>query len=212
MTKSNPRHPNQEIDPDRIEDLQRFLLHGILVAGKTAAHANAALDRFLAQNSGRTPFGKIRRLLTIPNSRFTLRCALQNARTGNYRKNTRAFIELAFSRLPLRTCRVEDLEAIYGISRKTARYFMLYTRPDARVAALDVHMLKFLRHIGVEAPKNTPSSLKRYEELQDVVLKMADDAHMTPAQLDYHVWKYYSQNNQATGPPRTIMRKINGKK
>lgn len=183
------QHPNQLIRATRTSDLQNFLVHGIFTAGKTAAHANAALERFYEQNPGRTPFSKIRKLI----ARRMLKRALKKARVGNYEKNTRALRELVEANLNLRTCSVDELERIYGISRKTSRYFVLYTRPKARVAALDVHMLKFLRVLKHKAPKDTPSSLKVYNRLQDVVLKLADKAGMTPAELDYAVWTYYAQ-------------------
>lgn len=183
-------HPNRLIRPSRIEDLQGFLVHAIVVAGKNADTANAAIDRFYAQNPGRTPFAKIRRRLAAGE----LHIALKKARIGNYRKNTLSLRQLVTARINLRTCTVEDLEQIHGIGPKTARYFLLYTRPDAQVAALDVHMLKFLRVLGYDVPKTTPASGPTYNKLETLVLELADAAKLSPRELDAAVWAYFSKH------------------
>lgn len=192
-------HPSALTRNLRTEDLQGFLIHGLFVAGKSARHVKQAMDRFY-KNPGRTPFDKVRRLIM----KGRLRAALRDARVGNYTKNERGLREMVRGKLDLRRCSVEELERIHGISRKTARYFVLYTRPNARVAALDVHMLKFLKLLGYDVPKNTPSSLKRYEELQTIVLELADKAGMTPAELDSAVWRYYSSGGEGY-PIRAII-------
>jgi hypothetical protein len=120
--------------------------------------------------------------------------ALRAARTGNYRKLSRALPELARSGLDLRRCSVADLEALYGVGPKTARYFILHTRPDARVAALDTHVLKYLSTLGHEVPKSTPSSGRRYAELEKAFLAEADSLGLSPAHLDLLVWTSYSKS------------------
>ena len=57
--------------------------------------------------------------------------------------------------------------------------------------ALDVHVLRWLHENDVPVPKNfaTPTSKKKYLELEQKFLKLADDLHITPRELDYRIWK-----------------------
>lgn len=92
------------------------------------------------------------------------------------------------SGLNLKTCTVADLEAIYGIGMKTARYFILHTRKNARVACLDTHILSWLSYYtGYKVPKQTPTKTK-YLELEKVFLNICDTMQMTPADLDLKIW------------------------
>lgn len=68
--------------------------------------------------------------------------------------------------IDLHTCTVEDLEKVKGIGPKTSRFFLMSSRPNVRYAALDTHLLKFLRDSGVKnVPKSTPSG-KKYLTLE----------------------------------------------
>ncbi len=177
--------------------LERFIIHAVLVAGKTAKTANAALEKFLdfGNVGDGSPFAFITNLLRSQNHVETV---LRIAKTGNYTKNARALWELATSGINLEACSVADLEAIHGIGPKTARYFILYTRRGARVAALDTHILKFLRSVGIDAPKSTPPKGKRYDELEQAFLAEADKRGVTPHKLDAEIWDMYSAGgNQA---------------
>lgn len=167
-------------------ELERFLLHGILVAGKSATVANAALERFLESNPGNTPFAAIRALL--PDK---LLPALMKARSGNYLKNSTAFAAIAAANLDLRTCTVEDLENIYGIGPKTARYFLLYTRNNVEHAALDTHVLKYLRDRGHLLPKKL--SRNNYRKVEKLFLQEAEQQGLSCRELDAQVWDHYSK-------------------
>jgi thermostable 8-oxoguanine DNA glycosylase len=56
---------------------------------------------------------------------------------------------------------------------------------------LDVHILKYLRSQGFEAPKQTPSG-KKYLELEKNFLELAKKNNMTPADFDLMLWTKYS--------------------
>lgn len=184
---------NYLIDPDRITnfkrtepELQLFWLFCIVVAGKTAKTQALALERFLNNIPGDTPFDKIAYAWT----HGTLRRRLESARLGQY-----ARLEAAFAgslRLNLKTCAIKDLEAIQGIGPKTSRFFVMHSRRNQRVAALDTHILKHLRAEGVEAPKTTPSASKRYRELEEKFLALVDKSGMSVADYDLQVWKSYA--------------------
>lgn len=122
----------------------------------------------------------------------TLLKKLKEVRSGNYNKISRALTELMEKDFNLSTCSVEDLESIHGIGPKTARFFILWTRPDANYAALDVHVLRWLREKGYDVPRSTPSGPK-YKRIEKIFLTEAKTLGLTPRQLDEMIWVAGSQ-------------------
>jgi len=184
--------PSDVIKFDRTDsELEEFWLFCCIVAGKTAASQARLLDKFLtnlnAEHPSPTPFGMIRlsvEATTLPwHTRF--------AHLGQYRRIDRCFEESL--KLDLRNDPVEAFEEIYGVGPKTARMFMMHSRPNQRLAALDTHLLKHLKANGYKVPKATPSSAKQYKELEQVFLKLADDAGQSAAEYDLMIWKKYAK-------------------
>ena len=67
------------------------------------------------------------------------------------------------------------------------------SRPKARVACLDTHLLKYLAERGVRnVPKSTPSSKKQYERLERVFLSLVPK-NKTPAEFDLEIWNSYAK-------------------
>lgn len=116
---------------------------------------------------------------------------LQDSGIGCYNNKAKSIHQLAHAGLDLRTCTVDELEGIHGIGPKTARMFVLHTRPAAEVAALDVHILHYMSDRGISVPKSTPSG-RRYKELETKFLEMARKAGKTPADFDLEIWRKYS--------------------
>lgn len=179
------------IDPKQVTnfhrstaELEEFLLFAILVAGKKSEQMAPKLEAFLKDGTG-TPLEHIRRLGP------KLEEQLRLIRMGQYGRIAQSFRSLAESELDLSTCAVEDLEAIPGIGPKTARFFLLHTRKDVDVAALDTHILKFLRSLGHPAPKKTPRGAK-YRRLEKIFIDVAKSRNTTVAQLDLEVWTSYA--------------------
>ncbi len=184
---------NYLVDPDQVtkfdrteEELQLFWLFSLVVAGKTAKTQAAALERFLGNIPGDSPFEKI----SYAWVHDTLRRRLESARLGQYNRLEQAFIDSIH--LELSKCTIEDLEEVHGVGPKTARFFLMHTRPNQRIAALDTHVLKHLRAEGIDAPKLTPQSGKRYRELEEKFLALVDKSGMTVADYDLKVWKSYA--------------------
>jgi 3-methyladenine DNA glycosylase/8-oxoguanine DNA glycosylase len=173
------------------QELQLRLLYAIIVAGKSAKFAEQAMARLFAGLGDGLPFDRIRAWAADG----SLDTKLRGARVGNYGKISKAFDALANAGIDLRTCGPAELEAIHGIGPKTARFFIIWTRPDARVAALDVHILRWLGQQGHKAPRQTPQG-KRYAELETVFLEEADRRGMTPHQLDAAIWSAGSKYDQ----------------
>lgn len=184
--------------------LQCWLMFCIMVAGKGAGQTRKQLEKFLKgiyanePEITATPFER----LAILVKRGVLRETLEHYRLGQYTRLTKAFIVLsALTTDYLRTADVHDLERIPGIGPKTARFFLISTRENVRYAALDTHLLKFLRtpeaarflqevgYVG-EVPKSTPTG-KKYATLEKAVLLAADAAGMTPYDFDFSIWKSY---------------------
>lgn len=163
------------------KELQYRIIYSIIVAGKNARFAENATKKLF--NNDIMPFEQIK--IWIENS--SLEEELKKAKIGNYNKMYICFKELIKSNINLFTCSPADLEKIHGIGPKTARFFILWTRPDANVAALDVHILRWLGKQGYNVPKSTPNG-KKYAELEKAFLNEAEKLNLAPAELDKNIW------------------------
>lgn len=164
-------------------ELQLRLLSACIVAGKSAKFTEGAMQRLGLSDH---PFNTLRDRI----GRNELDTWLRAARTGNYTKLARCFREIvAHTTDYYRTCTAEQLEQIHGIGPKTARFFIIWTRPDAIHAALDVHVLRWLKAQGHKnVPRSTPSG-KRYAQLEKTFIAEAQHRGLTPRQLDEQIWK-----------------------
>lgn len=173
------------------EELEEFLMFAILVAGKSAEQQAKKLDEFLKRcmypQIGK-PFAHIE-YLTKNN---WLEIHMKEFKLGQYQRIGKAFREILKFKGKLKTVTIQELESIPGIGSKTARFFVLHSRPDARVAVLDTHILRWLRDQGYDAPKATPPK-KKYGLLEQIFLTEAWKREMTPADLDLTIWKEYSK-------------------
>lgn len=186
--------PTDVIKFDRTTaELQEWWLFSCAVAGKTAATQARLLDNFV--NSlpmpRHTPFGRI----ATAEAQGTLRQALIDSRLGQYNRLHRCYVESL--NLNLVTCTVADLEAIHGVGPKTARMFIMHSRPDQRLAALDTHVLKYLRENGhPDAPMVTPGSARAYAKFEQAFLDLSDKSGMTVSEFDLAVWKMYARRTE----------------
>ncbi len=171
----------------QVAELEYRLLYSIAVAGKSAEMIRNAMDRLFGwMQENEAPFAAVRRL----GAAGSLEKVLREIRIGNYGRLTRGWQEAATAKLDLTTCTPDELEKIHGIGPKTARFFILWTRPDARFAALDTHVLKWLRFIGVAAPLGTPSASAEYASLERRFLAEADARKLKPRELDALIWDW----------------------
>lgn len=186
------------VDPYDITDfnldeteLRLVMLFWVCAAGKKAKTAASNLARLL--NHGREIFGKEDSFEIIESFGEGLPEALRLHGIGCYNNKSRTMLALAFSGLDLKTCSVADLERIPGIGPKTARCFLLHSREGVRHAGLDTHCLKYMRDNGVDVPKSTPSG-RKYLELEQIFLDMADRSGKTLAEFDLDIWRRYASS------------------
>jgi len=183
--------PLDIINYDRTDiELEEFLMFSIVVAGKTAATQSKALGRFFDYiPEAISPFYVIKTML----SENCLYHYVKQSRLGQYTKITKAFMELIEKNIDPRTCTLEELESVHGIGPKTARFFLLYTRPNQRYAVLDTHILKFIRdYLDLDVPRSTPSG-KKYMELEDKFLEYVDTTGRSIPEVDLEIWTMYSK-------------------
>lgn len=167
-------------------ELEQFFLYAVLVAGKRSEWASETTAGLLA-----TRPAELSPLTWL--ARQDLPAFLRKHRTGQYRRISRAVQEAAA--LCLRSVSCPDLEAVYGVGPKTARFFLLHSRPGIECVPLDTHILAWLRDCGIRSPATTPQSLKRYRELEQAALRRMrrDYPHLTPAQADLLLWSRYAR-------------------
>jgi thermostable 8-oxoguanine DNA glycosylase len=173
-------------------ELEEFLMFCIMVAGKSAKQTAQKLNLFLSKReNNESPLEYVDALLHEELG-INLEQAMRNGRLGQYGRLKKAFAGILKFQGHLHEVSVEDLESINGIGPKTARFFILHSRKNARHAVLDTHILKWLKLHGENAPKSTPSGNK-YIQLENRFLQLANDYNMSVADLDLSVWKQYSQ-------------------
>ena len=179
-------------------ELEEFLMFAILVAGKGAEQQAKKLDAFLkqqqfantiSQEHGNTwtPFDELE--LQIQNDYLDRN--MRKYKLGQYNRIGKAFRGILKFKDNLKNVTIEQLESIKGIGSKTARFFVLHSRPDAQVGVLDTHILKWLTEKGYKVPKATPPK-KKYAEIEKLFLQEATFHLMSPADLDLAIWKSYA--------------------
>lgn len=172
-------------------ELEEFLMFCIMVAGKNSKMQASKLDGFLKTkqilgHDTMSPFEFIEYL--TEGGMVALDNLMRFHKLGQYGRIARAFTDILRFKGRLDTVTVEELESVYGIGAKSARFFLLHSRPNQRLVVLDTHLLRHMRDLGFKAPKSTPPK-KTYAKLEGELLKIIDNSGKTPAQYDLDVWK-----------------------
>jgi hypothetical protein len=185
-------------------ELEAVAIFSVLVAGKSALPTARALHKLIRhcnrirRTKYRSPYKAIGQLGV-----WDIGLEMKLCGIGCYKLKSLAVHELIHNGpADLRTCTVEELETVHGIGPKTARLFLLHTRPNQRFAALDVHILHYLSDLGHDVPRNTPGSPRRYAAIERICLQLADAAGVSPADWDLTIWNRYRERRNATRRPR----------
>jgi hypothetical protein len=172
-------------------ELQEWWLFSIAVAGKPAFRIARQLDKFLQliPHQG-LPFEKLEYAI----DGRSLYTRIVDSKMGQHSRIFGGFYDsVKPQKIDLRHASVDELEKVHGVGPKTARMFVMHSRPDQRHAALDTHILKHLAVHGHDVPKSTPPSGRRYQKLEQAFLRLADKAGMSPSEYDLDIWKSYSR-------------------
>lgn len=186
------------VDPSKItnyhlkpSELEEHLLWWVLAAGKNGTTMSRLLENFLQEFRLILSYQYPPFFLLYHFSEHDIAIRLKKHGIGCYTHKAKTIYQLVHSGLALETCTAEELENIYGIGMKTSRCFILHSRKGAQYAGLDTHILKFLKKEGHDVPKSTPPR-KKYLELEQIFLKIAEREKKLPADLDLEVWNAYS--------------------
>ncbi len=172
------------------EEAEWKLIYSAIVAGKSARFAEGVMGRLEWLWSDVGVFDGVRQAIKAGD----LETVLREARSGSYTRLTKCLAGLV--EIEALTATVEKLETIHGIGPKTARFFVMWSREGQRYAALDTHVLKYLRELGHDAPKSTPQAGPVYRRLEQAFIAEADRQGKTPRELDYEVWDRFSNRQQ----------------
>lgn len=181
------------------EQLEETILFMCCVAGKNARVTASRLDNFLKNGHEMlygsfdhySPFKMLRDLYFLIGEK-DVALLLKKHGIGCYNYRARTFKELIESKIDLESCTIKELEEIFGIKEKTSRYFVLHTRPNSRCAVLDTHVKKFMVSRGIEFPSHQPRG-RKYMELENKFVEMADDSGMSVADFDLKIWNSFAK-------------------
>lgn len=184
-----------------------FFMFAVLVAGRSAKSMAPKLEALLAHRTRwptprdlERPSRMVRRWAGAKGESPILEMKLREVRTGQYRRIGRAFQHWARFGPDMADHTLLDpgvLEVIPGVGPKTARFFLLYRRPAARVAAIDRHALRFLAECGLPLYPGRMGRAARYAYWEGEFLKRADAALMTPMTMDDLIWRFYARGESA---------------
>ncbi len=177
-------------------ELEEFLLFCVVVAGKNADQQAAKLERLLG---GRRPFAFLREC----DRAGRLEARLREVRLGKYALLARSFRALCASGADLRSCGWQELTRFPGIGIKTAKFFVLHSRPAEMHGVLDTHVLSWMREhwesgrSRLAVPRHSPQDPAAYRFWETVYFGMvAARHHPLPgspavdwARFDLDLWK-----------------------
>jgi len=194
------------IDPHKITNFERsddelleFWLFCMFVAGKRADVQAQKLFAFTQEIKG------VSELLRIKEAEIGI--ALRKVKAGKY-----ALLETGIRQTVnhllanpnfLRLAHVDQLSSIFGVGPKSARFFLVHSRPNQQLAVLDTHILAYLRSRGVTAPKSTPSSRVVYLMLEQRFLSFVEESGLSVAEFDLQLWKERTKSKEESRAVRT---------
>ena len=168
--------------------LEEFLLFAIVVAGKNSKIQAGKLAEFLLETGISKPFGSPFEMVRQFHADNALRLHLERAKLGQYNRLAKVFVNVVNMPWSLRDVTVEQLQLVVGL--KTARFFLMHSRQNVMVAALDTHILAHMReNLGIPTPKSTPTNPSKYLELEQLFLTAVDKSGKSLADYDLEVWK-----------------------
>jgi len=186
--------PNTVTNYSRTQDeLEEFFIFAVFVCGKKSHPTAAGLERLLRRSRAKSPMRKIRSLL-----RGGWDEHLSTSGLGQFQRTRRCFTELMANNLCLVTSPVAEIENLFGVGQKTARFFALHSRPDQQVAALDRWIRRWLLNKGENVNPDKYPTPRQYLQEEQIFLKWAKKLGKTPAELDLELWIQKNEEEDVT--------------
>ena len=189
-------------------ELEQFMLFCIAVAGHNSTTTARLVNQFVHDTRG-TPLLFLKYAVWNnnrhndssawrANASETIAEHLEPYSLGPYKQNASALAGVMG--LNLRTCTLLDLLQINGIGHKTARMFLLHSRPNEEHIVLDVHVLRYLRKVCrlKNIPEKTPPKLSQtYLDIENRAKRYVRAKYpgLSFAEFDLGVWKQMSGRN-----------------
>jgi hypothetical protein len=192
------------------DELEKFLLTNIFVAGKNASVQQKKLEQFI--NIAKRELGEyavnslgvlsaIHHGILEADLATTVKAWLLEAKTGQYSRIGSGILyasnRIGSNKLDLKKCKRENLVGIPGVGYKTASMFLMYTRKGWTGACLDTHILKYMREELqlADIPVSTPMLKTDYERLEKLfvatVTPILQEKQQTIAEFDFDIWSRY---------------------
>lgn len=175
------------------DELQKFWLFCLFVAGKNSDIAARKINEILANITSGTLFFDVLKSLNITD-------LLTKHKVGQYNRLNKAVTQSL--PLNLKTVSLNQLLDIHGVGPKTARFFLLHSRENCNHAVLDTHILKWLTSLGhFNCPKTTPQKASIYKFWEDVFVAEVNKAKVdknspfynkSMADIDLYLWSTIS--------------------
>lgn len=187
--------------------LEWWILFTIAVAGKTAKTIEVKMRAFLQDMEKsfveaipnyekHTPFGLVQSAIIFGRLGHFLR----KHKTGKYKLLNRGYrkainLDLDALSYAAPANALPMLTAIPGLGPKGARMVLMYAFPHHanQWVVLDVHILRWLREQGYDAPKATPPEGPTYARLEKAFKAECEKRNLTTRQLDTDIWLKYSR-------------------
>lgn len=164
------------------EELEEFFLFCVFVAGKNAVQTAEKTHKF---------YNRVGPISGWVNKYYLITQA-KKQKLGKYGVLLGFFDKVIFDKPDLTQITLDELLEYPGVGPKTARFFLLHSRDNVKVAVLDTHILKYLNNHGIFAPKSTPQG-KTYLKLEKEFLKLysQNGNNKSLAAFDLDIWKSY---------------------
>jgi hypothetical protein len=168
-------------------ELEELLLFCAFLGRHSAWDTASALHSFLTTVHQREHPKTFRPFEGLRRQEQRLAADMKSHGLRSPKKNARTIVALIECGLDLRTCTVEELEGVPGMTPSAARLFLLHSRPEQPYACLDGDVLSYLRDEGIVTPAKAPADPEEYRVLEQEFLELAAKAGKTPAELDREI-------------------------
>lgn len=170
------------------KELEEFLIFCLFSAGKSIKKTAQYTNILFA--SVTRPFEYLENL----SSQNLLESTLKVFKTGQYKRYTKAIQQITNSSIDLKNCTLKELSKLYAIGDRTARLFILHTKPNENLAVIDKHILNFFEKNDIDISLIKEQSINNadaYRLSENIILRYCRQLNMKPCDFDQKLWNEY---------------------